>query len=515
MNATETAYVEDLKSVISDLTTSNTRLTDELTLLRQQLDWLRRQLFGQKSEKIIEKGKEQQLCFEGFELKEELPLSKPVAAHTRSPKRQGGDAITLPADLPVKETLLDLPEEEKVCPETGKPLVKIGEEVTHKLAHRPGSFYLRRFIRPKYALPEGDGIRIAELPDTILPRCRADESLLAEIAVRKFADHLPLYRISEEFSREKIGISRQLLSQWIVNYGLALEPLYQLMNDRLLKGGNLFVDEVPVPLQAPGKGKVDQAYLWLMAEEKCRVYHFRTNRQHKNAYELLEGYQGVFHSDKYGAYEQLAKQPGIIWCPCWSHIRRHFFEADTGDPLFREWVLRQIRYLFLLERVAWARSEEERLQIRQDKEVPIIDRLITAIKERLHSGKLLPKSKLYTALGYFCSLIPYLKNYTKYPRARLDNNTAERAVRPLAIGRKNWLFFGSPRGGKAGAILLSLIQTCRGIGVNPREYMEDVSRRMMGHNSQRLEELLPDRWAESRRELELQGLPTPDLQSSA
>lgn len=187
-------------------------------------------------------------------------------------------------------------------------------------------------------------------------------------------------------------------------------------------------------------------------------------------------------------------QDAITWCPCWSHIRRKFFDAESGDLPFRNWVLRKIRYLFMLEKVAWARTPEERLRIRQEKEVPIIDELIQKIKARLTNGNLLPKSKFREALGYFCGLIPYLKSYTNHAFARLDNNVAERAVRPLAIGRKNWLFFGSEDGGEAAAILLSLVQTCRGLKINPREYLEDVFRRLMGHSAQKLEELLPDRW---------------------
>ena len=152
----------------------------------------------------------------------------------------------------------------------------------------------------------------------------------------------------------------------------------------------------------------------------------------------------------------------------------------------------------MLERIAWARAPEERLRIRKEKELPILDELITAIKGRLIDGKILPKSKLKGALGYFCGLIPYLKNYIEHPFARIDNNVAERAVRPLAIGRKNWLFFGSHDGGEAGAILFSLVQTCRGLGVNPREYLEDVMRRIMSHSNQKVYELLPDEWLKIR-----------------
>ena len=210
-----------------------------------------------------------------------------------------------------------------------------------------------------------------------------------------------------------------------------------------------------------------------------------------------DGYRGGLHSDKYDAYLKLAQKKVITWFPCWVHIRRKFFEAESGDLPLRDWVLRKMKYLFMLERVAWARSPEERLKIRQEKEAPIIDELIQKIKDRLVKGNLLPKSKFREALGYFCGLIPHLKNYTKHPFARLDN-VAERAIRPLTIGRKNWLFFGSEDGGEAGAILLSFVQTCRGLKINPREYLEDVFRRLMGHSARKLEELLPDRWLLAR-----------------
>ena len=213
--------------------------------------------------------------------------------------------------------------------------------------------------------------------------------------------------------------------------------------------------------------------------------------------DILKDYRGGLHSDKYGAYQRLAERKIITWFPCYSHIRRKFFEAESGDPPFQKWILMKLRHLFMLERVAWARSPEERLRIRQEKKVPIIDQMIEEIKAKLIDGKILPKSKLKEALGYFCGLIPYLKNYTQHAFARLDNNVAERAIRPLAIGRKNWLFFGSPDGGEAGAILFSLVQTCRGLGINPKDYLEDVMRRIMGHNSQKLNELLPDEWLKS------------------
>jgi hypothetical protein len=272
------------------------------------------------------------------------------------------------------------------------------------------------------------------------------------------------------------------------------------MGKKVLESNNIFIDETPINLQAPGT--VKRAYMWVIvggnaADPPYRIYNFRLDRKHEHAADLLKDYHGVVHSDKYGAYEALANRKQIEWCPCWSHIRRKFFEAQ-GDSEFRDWVLRKIRYLFMLEKVAWTRSEEERLHIRREKEEPIIDELITRIRSKLYSGGILPKSKLREALGYFAGLIPYLKTYLSHPYARLDNNVAERAVRPIAIGRKNWLFVGSPEGGEAAAIIFTLVQTCRGLGINPHEYLEDVMRRIMGHNSQKLHELLPDQWARLR-----------------
>lgn len=496
----------NLDQVIVDRNNKITSLDNKVKGLEEQLAWFKKQIFGKRSERVVSDLNTDQLIFEGFEsptTKKEKKEPKGPPRERKKPERDGKEAINLPDDLPVETTILDIPDEEKVCQETGQPLVQIGVEVTHKLAHKPGSYFIKEIIRPKYAHPqrEENGILAASLPDTLLPKCRADESFLAEVITKKFADHLPLYRIAEIFKREGIGISRKLLSQWVIRSAMALKPLYNEMLKRVLSSQNIYIDETPVKLWETKKCR--QAYMWVVvggseASPVYRIYEFRENRCHDNVLEILKDYRGGLHSDKYAAYQKLAEQKRITWFPCYAHIRRKFFEAESGDPAFRQWVLRKIRYLFMLERVAWARSPEERLKIRQEKEVPIIEELIDKIKGKLLDGKILPKSKLKEAMGYFCGLIPYLKNYTNDSFARLDNNVAERAIRPLAIGRKNWLFFGSPDGGEAGAILFSLVQTCRALGINPREYLEDVMRRIMGHSNQKLHELLPDEWLKSR-----------------
>ncbi len=501
---TLTNTLEQAQALNEKLQKEIVSLREQLAFANEQLAWFTKQIFGKRSEKIIAP-REEELLLPGF-IFPEIPKSeaKEIAAHKRIVRKQHSSKLTFPDNLPIERIIIDLKPEEKIS-ETGKPLVKIGEDVCQKLAHKPGSYFIKEIIRPKYATSiDGEKTIVsADLPESLLPASKADDSLLADILVKKFADHLPLYRQSEIMAREGINVSRQLLAQWVVKCGLALKPLYNKMSEIVLESNNVFADEVPVDMLSPGKGSVEQAYMWVLvggkqANPAYRIYNFRVDRRHTHAEELLKSYQGVLHSDKYGAYEKLAHRKQFTWCPCWSHIRRKFFEAEAGDPEFRKLVLRKIKYLFMLEQVAWNRSEEERLRIRREKEAPIIDELIVLIKDRLVNGKILAKSKFKEALGYFCSLIPFLKNYISNPYARLDNNVAERAVRPLALGRKNWLFLGSEEGGEAAAVILSIVQTCRSLGINPREYLENVMPRLLSHNYLKLEELLPDQWLKSK-----------------
>jgi len=492
--------IVELFAQLSDHQTQNFQLQEQNLRLQEHLAWFQKQFFGKKSERVVEANPDQ-LQFEGFETPAQQPSeTEKIPAHERKKRTSTGkDAIQIPNDLPVEIVVVDVPVEEQVCKETGAPLKKIGEEITHKLVYRPGSYVMKRIIRPKYAHPhqEERGITIASMPDSILPKCRADDSLLAEIVTRKFVDHLPLYRLEEGFLRDQIFIHRRVLSQWVVSIGITLKPLYDVMKKRILEEDRLHIDETPVDLlDSP---KISQGYMWVLvggvgADPPYRFYEFHEDRKHNHVEEMLGSYAGIIHSDKYGAYETFVRKHGNVWCPCFAHIRRKFYEAEVGDRPLRAWVLEQIQQLFAIEEIAWTLSPQERLHLRQSQSIPILDALIDRVKKRLIEGNILPKSKFKEALGYFFSLIPHLKNYTQHASARLDNNTAERAIRPLAIGRKNWLFLGSEKSGLATAVLLSLVQSCRAIGVNPRLYLEDIFRRFHGHTANRLYELLPDEW---------------------
>ena len=508
LDAHPIAETTDYPSIIQGKDQRIASLEGENLVLKEQLAWLKKQIFGKKSERIVPDLAAQPLL---PEMAVPSPVPEPekeTIRYERSKvrKNKGIDTLSFPDDLPVKRVELDIPESEKFCPQSGEPLVCIGHDVSRKLGRSPEQFFILEYVRPKYASktrPEY-GVLSPMLPDAVIPRCPADESLLAYILTSKYADHLPLYRQVEILQRSQIKISRQTLSKWVLTLGRALTPLHEAMKAQVLSSGVIFVDETPMDLQVQGKSRCQQAYLWIYAgggggDPPYRFFEFCLNRNHEHPLKTLKGYQGVLHSDKYGVYEKLAEQKGIVWCPCLAHVRRKFVEAEGGDPALRRRILRWIRHLFLLERVAWKRTAEERLRIRRELELPILYRLTAAVKERLLTGGLLPKSNFAKALNYYMGLEPYLANYINHPEARLDNNVAERGLRPVTIGRKNWLFVGSEDGGRSAATILSLVQTCRNLGIDPQEYLEDVLRRIMSHPAKLIDQLLPDAWLAAKR----------------
>lgn len=289
------------------LLAENLELKNSIQFLQEQVKHLQRLLFGKRSEKHVEPNPNI-LYLPGLEptLVEEKKEVQTVPAHERKkPVRNKTTALIIPDDLPKETTVIDIPEEEKVCQETGMPLVKIGEEVTRKPAYRPGSYFVKEIIRLKYASAKAPdaGVKIALLPDSLLDRCQADESLLAEILVRKFCDHLHLYRQVEGFDRDNIQISRQILSKWVLRCGEALKPLVEVMTKCILESDNIFIDESPVNMLAPGKGKTQKGFMWVLvggnsSDPPYRIYDFYQNRRHSNAEKLIKDYKGRLHSEK-------------------------------------------------------------------------------------------------------------------------------------------------------------------------------------------------------------------------
>lgn len=490
---------------IGNLRSENNSLRVKVNHLQSQIEWFQRQVFGRKSERLTDFPLDiPDLPGLDFSIdEEEIPESLNVPSHQRKKKSGKGKwSVEIPDDLPRVEEIMDVPEEDRICPLTGKALKKIGEDRVEKLAFRPGEYYVKAIVRPKYAHPNDPrfGVIQENAPKSILAGSKFDESFMAHVAVEKFVYHMPLYRIEEKLNTRMIKVSRQSLSSLLKNIGEKLSPLYDLMKEQILDQGCMFTDDTPVSLLQ--KGKCIQSRMWVYAGGKpnappYHIYEFTKDRSHRHPLKFFEKYKGLFHSDAFGAYEKIALKDDIVWSSCWVHARR-YFEKESEDKEFRLWVLQQMRKLFLYERVAWKNDAKKRLAIRDEREKPIVDELFKKFKEKISSGNIRPTSSTATAIGYMLSREKYFRTYLDQSDARMDNNVAERAIRKLVIGRKNWLFIGSQDSGKATATLLSLIQTCRAMNINPQDYLEDVFRRMLDHPAKKLEEFLPDKWQKLR-----------------
>ena len=495
------AFLEQKK--IQALNLENEALKAELKILTEQIHRLKRKLFGRSSEKFVPDSADI-LYLPGLapQTTSDTPVQEIEVPGYKKRKAKSTpiNTITCPDDLPVETQVIDLPEDKKIDPATGQALVCIGEDISKKLGYKTGSYFIKEIIRKKYAVSSHPelGVQTADLPDTIIPRCAVDESFLADIIVKKFCDHLPLYRQAEIRTRDEIYVSRQTLCSYVTRLAATLKPLYHCLIESVKASGNIFIDETPVEVLAPGKGKTDQGYMMCLVGGKSldpslKVYQFISSRKHEEVMSPLKDFKGVFHSDKYQAYEKLGKDPDKTWVPCFAHIRRKFKEAESGDPRLRQEVLLDIQALYAVEKEVKELSSEQRMQIRKEKASPIIDGLLEKTKKAL-SGNILPRSELSKAIGYLLGLSPYLKNYIRGPFAGIDNNPAERALKLVVIGRKNWLFMGSEGGGEASAIFYSLAQTCRALKINPQEYFEDIFRRIQSHSFNKLQELLPQNW---------------------
>jgi transposase len=429
-------------------------------------------------------------------------------------QRTNRDSLRIDPNMPVDVIPCPMAGKDVFCPETGKKMEVIGVERTERIVF-VGAHCRRQVLeRLRFGVPQGEGTVVtAPLSIDLLPRCEADTTLLAHILVAKYVDHMPLYRLAERFGREGLHVSEQLLGQWVMRCGLMLEPLAAVLQTEILQSGSVHIDETPLRRLEPGKGVTATSYMWLMAARTARGvlswWTYRKNRKAEHAETLLQGFEGLLHSDKYTAYATLAQKGAFVWCPCWAHIRRGFHNVMSGCPI-AEYMLKQIGQLYLVEQACRDRSPEERLAMRQERAIPIIEDLLKWADR--HIANALPKSTLGKALRYFLDLRSYVMNYCWHAAANIDNNPAERSIRPLAIGRKNWLFVGSDRAGRVTANLLSLVQSCRSCGINPEAYLEDVLRRLPHHPRDKLVQLLPHRWEPQPRQHPLPSFPAAQAQ---
>ena len=474
----------------------NEELKELVAKQKDRIKWLEKALFGSRSERVIA-SPDNQLEFDAF-LKEFEALNQAIEQVAQNAEATGKSSLKkprkprrklnelIPEDLPRKDIVIDVPEEERVCPVTGDPFKKIGEEITEKLAFKPGSYFVKRYIRPKYAHPTDSsyGVLCEPMIDCAIAGSSFDESLTAGIGVNKCAYHLPLYRQQEMMKHVGIDISRQTLSQHYIRGAKALEPLFDLMKKTVITGKYLFTDDTPVKLQVKGKKKTVTGRMWVYVSggelPKYTIFDFTIDRKAEHTVNLLKDFKGYVHADAYGGYDQLFAKEGITECACWMHVRRKFFEALDGAVEFRDEILRLIRNLYRYEKVLAKADTDTRLKLRKEKISPIIDQIFKSARDATINGrpKILPKSKTQGAITYLLNQETALKTFLTDPLIKPDNGASERAIRPLAIGRKNWMFVGSKNGGEATAIWLSLIQTCRSMDINPQAYLDDALRRI-------------------------------------
>jgi transposase len=405
-----------------------------------------------------------------------------------------------PEDLPVVEEVIE-PEEVKANPADWR---RIGEERTERLDYQPARFFRQVTVRPKYverALPEAAPV-IAEMPPCLQERGTAAAGLLAQILVAKYCDHLPLYRQEQIYCRRHgVWLPRQNLAAWVELCAFWLKPIYELIRTGVFGGGYAQVDETPVKYLVPGLGKTDQGYLWTVCRPGHSVFfEWKTSR----AAECLEkiipvNFRGQLQCDGYSAYGAFASgREGIELAACLAHIRREIYEAKDQDPRVAGFLLKHIQNLYRIEcRLRRHRAGPAlRQAVREAESRPIFLRLQKALLTV--KARYLPKSALGKAIAYALAQWPRMELWLRHGQIEIDNNLVENAIRPTALGKKNWLFFGDANAGQRSAIIYTIIENCRLQGIDPYAYLHDVLTRLPGMTNHQIAELTPQAWAKRR-----------------
>ena len=448
-------------------------LVRDIRQYQQRIDDLTRRLFGRRSEKLDPKD----LDFFGHP--EWLPDGAPEAvadapddeapeetdeseAKMRpAPKRRNRGRKPLPKDLPRDRREYGVPEAEKTCPDCGAEKQRIGEDVTEQLDYVPASLVVVEHVRLKYACKHCQGhVTQAEKPPQPIEKGLAGPGLLAHVITSKYCDHLPLHRQESILARHGVELSRSTLCDWMMDTAALLEPVVRGMQREMLKSAVLHTDDTPVPVQA--KGRTHRAYLWVYlgnADHPYTIYDFTWNRSRAGPAAILENYEGYLQADAFSGYNPLYVTGRIVELGCWAHARRKFYEAKESDPVRAHDALRRIGEMYRVEADARDLDAAGRLALRRQRTRPLLESFAQWLEKP--GGQVLPKSPLGKAIAYAENHWAALERFTTDGHFSIDNNAAERALRPVCVGRKNWLFAGSERGGHAAAILYSLIESAK------------------------------------------------------
>lgn len=422
-----------------------------------------------------------------------LPLK---TARSKHPGRQ-----ELPADLPRIEEIIACSAEQCVCGNCGKETVVIGYEQSEHLDVEPAKYLVRVIKREKRACKdcEEQGVQCAPLPVRIIEKGLASDRVVIDAVVSKYANHVPLYRQSVILERETgLEISRATLDGWVMRVAELLRPISRAMALELLAGNYIQADETPVGVQSERvRGKNHQAYLWQYSRPGgAVVFDFRMGREREGPKRFLGNFEGILQTDGYAAYDHVGG-PNIVHAACWAHARRKFFQVVELNPKDQRaiGIVAQIDQLFEIDAQArqGALSPEARLALRLEKSKPLVDEIKSQIETARAAA--LPKSLLAKAANYTLTLWPRLNRFLEYRELELSNNWAENAIRPIALGRRNWIHIGSEEAGPRVAAIVSIVETCRRLKIQVRDYLGSVLPGLANFPASRIAELTPSAWA--------------------
>ena len=483
--------------------------------LQHQLEQLLRQRYGRKSERI---DPAQLLLFAQEILAQAEPTTQPAPVPepeppppqgAPQPKKNGHGRKPLPASLPRKPVMHDVAPDQLPCPDCGAMRQCIGREVREQLEYIPASLIVLQHIRPKYACPDcaAHVVTAERLPEPI-EKGLPGPGLMAHVAVCKYADHLPIYRQQGIYGRQGVEISRSTMCDWMAVAAELLKPIVTLMMTKILESRVVQNDDTPVKVQDhDGKG-IKTGRLWDSIGDHYHryvVYRYTPDRSGDGPAEIFKDYEGYLQADAYSGYDGLYSSGKIIEVGCMMHARRKFYEARTSDPPRAHQALAWIQLLYDVEKEAKEKHKTEEYEafvaarhaLRGERSRPIFKQLHDWLKAE--APKVLPKSPIGEAIQYALNHWTALERPLEAGFLELDNGAAERAFKPVALGRKNWLFVGSDKGGETAAVLMSLCTTCKTLGIDPQAYLRDVLDRISTHPMSRIEELLPDRWQALRQ----------------
>lgn len=462
----------------------------EIQNLRMHLAYLIRQKFGQKSERYIDTNQltlfQMQELLTREEIEQDQPAQEEKPAEAPKPKNKP-KREALPSHLPrVREVI-----EPENLPLGAK---KIGEEVTEKLEYTPGKFWVRSIVRPKYVVPQQDGVLIASLPDFAIDKAIAGVTLLAHLLVGKYVDHLPFYRMIGIFKRAKVDLSEVTVNNWFVKVIELLEPLYQELKKQTLQSAYIQADETTIRVQTEKKGATHQGYMWVYhAPRKGTLFfEYHPTRACTAPSQGLAEFSGALQTDGYAAYDNLPNKEKITRLACMAHARRYFEKAKDEDPQGAGYVLGQIQRLYAIERQIQESTSQQRYEIRQSQAVPILAQMKEWLEKKRNS--LLPQSHMGKAFAYTLKLWDRLCAYTTNGDYHIDNNPIENKIRPIALGRKNYLFAGNHDAAQRTAIIYTLMAACKINNIDPVLWLTDILDRIPGYKFKDIAELLPAQW---------------------